>query len=229
MIFGGLQKFSLIDYPGKTCAIVFTVGCNFRCPYCHNPELVSKGDDTNIVEEQEILEFLESRIGKLDAVTITGGEPTLHKDLLDFMKKLKDMGFLIKLDSNGTNPNILQKALEKELIDYLAMDIKAPLNKYEKVTILPINIDDIKKSIEIIKNSDIDHEFRTTIVESLLSKKDILEIGDTIAGAKRYYLQKFVPTKTNDLAYLKETTYSDEEFEELRTKIAPKVKICGVR
>ncbi len=229
MIFGGLQKFSLIDYPAKTCAIIFTVGCNFRCPYCHNPELVNLSDDTNIIEEQEILEFLESRIGKLDAVSITGGEPTLHKDLLDFMKKLKDMGFLIKLDSNGTNPNILQKALEKELVDYLAMDIKAPLDKYEKVTILPINIDDIKKSIEIIKNSGIDHEFRTTIVKTLLSKDDILEIGNTIAGAKRYYLQKFIATKTNDPKYLKETTYSDEEFEELRAKITPKVEICKVR
>ena len=229
MIFGGLQKFSLIDYPGKPCAIVFTVGCNFRCPYCHNPELVSLGSGINIIEEQEILEFLKGRKDKLDAVTITGGEPTLHKDLLDFMKKLKKMGFLIKLDSNGTNPDMLQKALDEKLVDYLAMDIKAPLDKYEKVTILPINIDDIKKSIEIIKNSNIDHEFRTTIVESLLSKKDILEIGDTIADAKRYYLQKFVPTKTNDPKYLEETTYSDEEFEDLRAKIAPKVKICGVR
>ena len=229
MIFGGLQNFSLIDYPGKTCAIVFTVGCNFRCPYCHNPELVNLNDDTIVIEEQEILEFLENRKGKLDAVSITGGEPTLHKDLLDFMKKLKDMGFLIKLDSNGTCPDMLQKALHQKLVDYLAMDIKAPLDKYEKVTIKPINIDDIKKSIEIIKNSGIDHEFRTTIVESLLSKDDILKIGETITGAKRYYLQKFIATKTNDPKYLKETTYSDEELENLRAKIAKKVKFCGVR
>ena len=229
MIFGGLQNFSLIDYPGKTCAIVFTVGCNFRCPYCHNPELVNLNDDTIVIEEQEILEFLENRKGKLDAVSITGGEPTLHKDLLDFMKKLKDMGFLIKLDSNGTCPDMLQKALHQKLVDYLAMDIKAPLDKYEKVTIKPINIDDIKKSIEIIKNSGIDHEFRTTIVESLLSKDDILKIGETITGAKRYYLQKFIATKTNDPKYLKETTYSDEELENLRAKIAKKFKFCGVR
>jgi len=229
MLFGGLQKFSLIDYPGKTCAVVFTVGCNFRCPYCHNPELVSLGEDTNILEEQEILEFLEKRKDKLDAVVITGGEPTLHKDLLEFIKKLKNMGFLVKLDSNGTCPDLLQKALEEKLVDYIAMDIKAPLDKYEKVAIVPVNIEDIKKSIEILKNSEIDYEFRTTVVESMLSKKDILEIGDTISGAKRYYLQKFVPTKVNDEAYLKETTYSDEEFEELRAKIAPKVKICGVR
>ncbi|MCK5096043.1 MAG: anaerobic ribonucleoside-triphosphate reductase activating protein [Candidatus Pacebacteria bacterium] len=229
MIFGGLQKFSLIDYPGKTCAILFTVGCNFRCPYCHNPELISLNNDTVVIEEKGILKFLENRIGKLDAVSITGGEPTLHKDLLSFMKKLKDMGFLIKLDSNGTRPLVLQKALDEKLVDYLAMDVKAPLDKYEKVTIKPINVEDIKKSIDIIKNSGIDHEFRTTVVRSLLSKDDILKIGETIAGAKRYYLQKFIATKTNDPKYLKETTYSDEELEELRTKIAKKVKICKVR
>jgi len=229
MIFGGLQKFSLIDYPGKTSAVIFTVGCNFRCPYCHNPELVSLGEETNILEEQEILDFLENRKNKLDAVVITGGEPTLHKDLLEFMRKLKNMGFLVKLDSNGTCPDLFKKALEEKLVDYIAMDIKAPLDKYEKVTILPIDIEDIKKSIDIIKNSEIDYEFRTTIVESMLSKKDILEIADTISGARRYYLQKFVPTKVNDVAYLKETTYSDEEFEELRAKIAPKFDICGVR
>ena len=229
MIFGGLQKFSLIDYPGKICAIVFTVGCNFRCPYCHNPELVDVNDNTDIIEEEKILEFLKSRIGKLEAVSITGGEPTLHNDLLDFIKKVKNMGFLVKLDTNGTQPSVLQELIDKKLVDHLAMDVKAPLDKYEKVTIKPINIDDIKKSIEIIKNSGIDHEFRTTIVESLLSKDDILKIGETITGAKRYYLQKFIATKTNDPKYLKETTYSDEELENLRAKIAKKVKFCGVR
>lgn len=229
MIFGGLERFSLIDYPGMTSAIVFTVGCNFRCPYCHNPEIVLHPKDATVVQEAEIMEFLMSRRGKLDAVTITGGEPTLHHDLLDFMRKLKDMGFLVKLDSNGTRPDMLREALRLRLVDYLAMDIKAPLAQYQKVTILPVDVEKIKESIDIIRGSGIDHEFRTTIVRSLLSREEILMIGDTIAGARRYYLQKFVPTKTNDPAYMTETTYSDDEFEEMRDIIATKVEICGIR
>ncbi len=229
MIFGGLERFSVIDYPGKTCAIVFTVGCNFRCPYCHNPELVTKNKDTVIVEETEILEFLENRIGKLDALSITGGEPTLHEDLLSFMEKVKEMGFSIKLDSNGTRPNVLEEALKHNLVDYLAMDVKAPLDKYDDVTILHTNISDIEKSIELIKNSNVDHEFRTTIVKNLLTKDDILKIGETVKGAKRYYLQKFISTKTNDLDYIDAETYTDEELEELRDKISKNVEVCGVR
>ena len=139
------------------------------------------------------------------------------------------MGFLIKLDSNGTRPEMLEKALNEALVDYLAMDIKAPLKSYERITGRPVNIENIKKSIDIIKRSGIDHEFRTTIVSSLLSKDEIIEIGNIVKGAKRYYLQKFVPTKVNDLAFMKATTYSDEEFEMLRERIAPKVDLCGIR
>jgi pyruvate formate lyase activating enzyme len=229
MIFGGLEKFSLIDHPGKMCAIVFTVGCNFRCPYCHNPEIVQVSKDTAIIEEKDILTFLETRKGKLDSVCITGGEPTMHGDLLDFMQKLKDMGFLVKLDSNGTRPQVLQNALQRGLVDYIAMDIKAPIEVYGKVTVFPVDIEKIKESIGIIKNSGIDHEFRTTIVKSLLSKDELLEIGNIVAGANRYYLQKFVPTKTNDLAYMNSENYSDEELEELRNEIGKKVVICGIR
>ncbi|MFH1858877.1 MAG: anaerobic ribonucleoside-triphosphate reductase activating protein [Patescibacteria group bacterium] len=225
-----MQKFSLIDYPGRPCAIVFTMGCNFKCPYCHNPELISLTKKTFVVvSEQEILRFLESRKGKIDAVSITGGEPTLHDDLLDFMFKLKTMGFLIKLDSNGTRPLVLQEALDKKLVDCLAMDVKAPLAKYNSIVASPVVLEDIKKSIDLIKNSGIDYEFRTTIVKSLLSKEDILEIGDLVSGARRYYLQKFVPTKTYDSTFLTQTTYSDEEFETLRKEIAPKVQYCKVR
>lgn len=230
MFFGGLQKFSLIDYPGRPCVIVFTIGCNFKCPYCHNPELISLTKKTFvIIPEQEILRFLETRKGKIDAVSITGGEPTLHDDLLNFMSKLKAMGFLIKLDSNGTRPLVLQEALDKKLVDCLAMDVKAPLAKYNSIVASPVVLEDIKKSIDLIKNSGIDYEFRTTIVKSLLSKEDILEIGNLVSGARRYYLQKFIPTKTYDSTFLTQTTYSDEEFETLRKEIAPKVQYCKVR
>ncbi|MCK5027450.1 MAG: radical SAM protein, partial [Candidatus Pacebacteria bacterium] len=156
-------------------------------------------------------------------------EPTLHKDLLDFMQKVKEMGFAIKLDSNGTRPHVLREVLERKLVDYLAMDIKAPFEKYDNVTIRPTNISNIEESIEIIKNSGIDHEFRTTIVKCLLTKDDILQIGKIVEGAKRYYLQKFIPTKTNDPAFLNAETYTDEEFEELRDTIAKYVEVCGIR
>ena len=229
MLFGGLEKFSLIDYPGKSCAIAFTVGCNFLCPYCHNPELIKRDRNSVVIPEKDILSFLKTRVGKLDALSITGGEPTLHSGLVDFMTRVKDLGFLVKLDSNGTNPNTLKEVLEKKVVDYIAMDIKAPLLRYERVTTRPVDIGTIEESIGIIKSSDIDHEFRTTIVRSQLSKDDILQIGDIIAGAKRYYLQKFVPTKVNDLNFMKERTYSDEEFEELRVAISRRVGLCEVR
>ncbi|HEC86320.1 MAG TPA: anaerobic ribonucleoside-triphosphate reductase activating protein, partial [Thermoplasmatales archaeon] len=133
MIIGGFQRFSLIDYPGKICAIIFTQGCNFRCPYCHNPELVNPKLFQEPIDENDIFRFLEMRKGKLDAVEITGGEPTLQPDLIEFMRKIKAMGFLIKLDTNGTNPEVVEKIIKNKLVDYIAMDVKAPLEKYEKV------------------------------------------------------------------------------------------------
>lgn len=211
MKLGGLQKSSLIDYPGKICAVIFTQGCNFRCPYCHNPELASKtGATTKAVAP--VLEFLNSRKNKLDAVVITGGEPTLQKDLPEFIKEIKKMGFLVKLDTNGTNPKMLQNLLDEKLIEYAAMDIKAPIGKYTDVIGAYVNINDILQSIEIIKNSCIDYEFRTTVVKSQLLPQDFEEIAAMIKGAKKYYLQKFVPAKVLKKAFLQEETYSDEEF-----------------
>lgn len=134
MQIGGLQKFSLLDYPGKISAVVFTQGCNFRCPYCHNPELVDPARYQECLPEEEIFSFLETRRGKLEAVTVTGGEPTLQKSLAPFLRRIKDMGFLVKLDTNGSRPDVLEELLRQKLIDYIAMDIKAPLEKYEAVT-----------------------------------------------------------------------------------------------
>lgn len=217
MVFGGIQKLTLIDYPGKVAATVFTVGCNFLCPYCHNPELVDpkKISDQPRTTEKEILDFLATRQGLLEGVCITGGEPTLMPDLPEFIKKIKKMGFLVKLDSNGSNPAMLEKLLAKKLVDFIAMDIKAPLEKYKKVAGERVKLEDIQRSIELIQTAP-DYEFRTTVLPSLHSKKDILSIGRWLQGAKKYYLQQFKSTKTLDSAFIDEKPFEWERIAELR-------------
>ena len=229
MLIGGFQKSSLVDYPGKVCAIIFTQGCNYRCPYCHNPELVKPELFEKPIPEEEIFSFLKSRKGKLDAVEITGGEPTLQKDLLEFIKKIKDMGFLVKLDSNGTNPEIVKKAIKEKMVDYLAMDIKAPLEKYSKIVRVDVDTEKIKRSIHMIMESGIDYEFRTTLVKSLLSEDDIIGIGKEINGAENYFLQRFVPSKTLDPNFMEKESFSDEVLENLKKKLEEYVKNCGIR
>lgn len=228
MIIGGFQKFSLIDYPGKISCIVFTQGCNFRCPYCHNPELIPFTPLVKIKEET-ILSFLEKRKGKIDAVVITGGEPTMQQDLLKFIQKIKEMGYLTKLDTNGSNPEMLEIIINHSLVDYIAMDIKAPLEKYKEVTHSVISPEEIKRSIRMIMNSDIKYEFRTTVVKSQLSKEDIINIGKLIEGAELYILQKFIPSKTLDPNFLNKKTYSDGEFKELKKDLEKLVCKCLVR
>jgi len=229
MRIGGFQKFSLIDYPGKICAIVFTQGCNFRCPYCHNPELVKPSLFGKTIPEEEILSFLEKRKEKLDAVEITGGEATLQKDLVDFIRRIKEMGYLVKLDTNGSNPEMLEIIINHGLVDYIAMDIKAPLEKYKEVTHSVISPEKIKRSIRIIMNSNIKYEFRTTVVKSQLSEEDIISIGKLIEGAELYILQKFIPSKTLDPNFLNEKTYSDGELGSLKRKLEKFVCRCLTR
>jgi len=224
---GGLIKSSLIDYPEKISAIVFTQGCNFRCSYCHNPELLNFGSTDFSTEE--ILAFLEKRKGKLDAVVITGGEPTLQKDLKAFIQEVKSMGFLVKLDTNGTAPELLQELIDEKLLDYVAMDIKAPLDKYSTITQVITAEEKIKKSIEILLNDKVDYEFRTTVVKSLLSVEDFEKIADLISGAKRYYLQKFVVSKILDKSLECETSYTDEEFKPIIEMLKTKIGEVGLR
>ena len=228
VIIGGLQKSSLIDYPEKISAIIFTQGCNFRCPYCHNPELIMI-DGSTALKVEPIFEFLKTRKGKLDGVVITGGEPALHKDLPEFIRKIKDMGFDVKLDTNGTNPQMLQELIDKKLIDYVAMDVKAPIDKYSEVVCIQVNTDKIKESINILKKSDIPYEFRTTVVKSQLTPEDFEKIGKLIKGAPLYYLQKFLPTKTLKKDFLNEETYSDEEFEPILESLKKYVKKVELR
>lgn len=194
MFIGGLQKSSLIDYPGEIVCIVFLAGCNLRCGFCHNPELVLPKliEKQPHIKEGVFFDFLKSRKNLLDGVVVTGGEPTIHSDLSGFLKKIKKLGFLVKLDTNGTHPEVLRDLIDAGLVDYIAMDIKTSLNKkrYSQVIGVVANIKNIKQSIEIIKNSGLDHEFRTTAVPFFHTLKDIINIVKFVAPSK-YFLQNF--------------------------------------
>ena len=219
MKIGGFQKVSLIDYPGRISAVVFTQGCNFRCPFCHNPELVDPERFEDLIPEAEILSFLQRRRGRLDAVVITGGEPTMQPELVPFITQLRALGFQVKLDTNGALPDRLEEMLDRKLLDYVAMDLKAPLERYGEVTKTKTDQQHIRRSISLIMGSGVDYEFRTTAVKSLLDPADLEQIGRLIPGAKRFVLQKFVPTKTLDRNYLGESSYTDGELKAIVEKL----------
>ena len=191
MEFVGIDKFSLLDYDEKVSVVLFSPACNFRCPFCHNGESVLNANTP--IPFNEILEYLKSRVGLIDAVVFTGGEPTLMPELVDRIRKVKELGFLIKLDTNGTNPGIVEELLDEGLLDYVAMDIKNSEAMYSETAGCPqINMENIKKSIKIIENSRINYEFRTTLVKEYHTEKSIREMADLVKGAKQLYLQKFV-------------------------------------
>lgn len=190
-IFVGMEKLSLVDYDGKLSCVLFTDGCNFRCPFCHNSPLIVYNNVH--LNDEEIFEYLEMRKKIIDAVVISGGEPTLKKELKNYLFKIKKMGFLIKLDTNGTNPNLIKEIIEEGLVDYIAMDIKNGSSRYEEITgNVSLKFEKIKESIDILINSSINYEFRTTLVQEYHTEEDIIEIGSLIAGAKKIALQKFV-------------------------------------
>jgi pyruvate formate lyase activating enzyme len=251
MLIGGLEKLTLIDYPGKVAAIVFTSGCNFRCQFCYNPMLVWPSKETESVQskntaghprnkeqdnnpslysEDDLFLFLKNRAGKLDGVVITGGEPTLHPDLPEFIKKIKDLGYAVKLDTNGTNPAMITKLLKVKLIDYIAMDLKAPENKYQAVTGIKVNFQKIKESVKIIRASGLPYEFRTTILPVLLSDKDVASMGSLLKGADKWYLQKFkADTELVNPNFKIEEPYSSQEMDELVAIGKKYVKLCAWR
>lgn len=213
----GMVKSSFIDYPGKISTLVFTGGCNFNCPYCHNGPLV-KGQGEEL-SEKEVIKYIISRKKYVEAVCISGGEPTLQADLKDFIKTLKAEGFSIKLDTNGSNPHVLRDLLEEGLLDYVAMDIKAPLSRYNEVTKVIVNNDDILKSMELLKSSPIDYQLRTTVCKELISPDDVLEIAEMAAGAPSFALQNF---KDNEGVLAGEglfTPYDKETLKELKDKL----------
>ena len=192
MTLSGLQKLTLLDYPGKTACIVFTRNCNFRCPFCHNATLAT--GEAPLLEEGEVLAYLEKRKKILDGVVITGGEPLLQKDIAPFIRRVKALGYAVKLDTNGAFPSRLKALLDEGLVDYLAMDIKNSPALYEKTAGVKGEalLDKIKESIALIMASGIDYEFRTTVVKGLHTEESLLEAAEMIRGAKQYYLQGFV-------------------------------------
>jgi len=199
MKIGGLHKFSLSDFPGLVAAVVFTQGCNFRCPWCHNGSLIPTNvPDSSLIPEEKVFDFLEDRSRQLDGVVITGGEPTIQPDLPEFIHRIIDMVFLVKLDTNGSRPEVLHRLLEEKLIDFIAMDIKAPLDIYDRLTGVQTPISRIKESIELIAGSGIAHEFRTTVVKPLLSPQDLLSIRKLIPPGSTHRLQKFRPEHALD-------------------------------
>jgi len=196
MVVKGFLKTSFLDWDGKIVSVLFTAGCNFRCSFCFNKELVVNSSELVAIPEKEIFEFLEKRKDFLDGVVITGGEPTLQKDLPRFIAKIK---LPVKLDTNGSNPGMLEDLIKNKLIDYIAMDIKVPLEKYKKISKLPtLNSELIKKSINLIISSGIDHEFRSTLVPGIHTEEDIKKMAKLIKGGQKYYLQNFKPGKTLD-------------------------------
>ncbi|MBR2281551.1 MAG: anaerobic ribonucleoside-triphosphate reductase activating protein [Spirochaetales bacterium] len=217
MTFSGFIKSDLVNYPGMIASTVFTCGCNFRCPYCHNPEFVVMGSDETyfgeVYSEEDILSYLKKRGAFLDALVISGGEPTLHQELPGFMRRVKELGLKIKLDSNGSRPDTLRSFIDEGLIDYIAMDIKAPLEKYHLLGFKDTGC--ILESIRILEESDVEHEFRTTCPRILLQEEDFPEMAKLIGDRTTWYLQTFNPAKTLDPAYNNVSSFSREELEDI--------------
>ena len=232
MILAGFQKTSLVDWPGQICATIFTAGCNFRCPYCHNPELVLPEliKDLEPVQEDDIIVELHRRAKLLDGVCITGGEPLMHPEIETLIRKIKKIGLKVKIDTNGTNPVFLEKLLKSGLVDYVAMDIKAPINRYQEATRTKIDTDLIERSVKTIIKSGIDHEFRTTVMPGIVSPQDIEHIAEWIKEAKAYYLQQFTfDSKMLDPKYEKTTPYTPDQLKEMLKKVSCYHTKTGIR
>jgi len=231
MKIGGFQKLTLIDYPGRIAATVFLTGCNFRCPFCYSSELVlpEKIKNQPKISERDLFNFLKERKELIEGIVLCGGEPTISKGLIPLIKKIKKMGFSVKLDTNGSDPKMLKKLIDEKLVDYVAMDIKAPMEKYKKIFGKRVKIDDIEKSIKILKEGRVDYEFRTTVVPTVLNKEDILKIVRWIGPAKRYFLQNFRPEKTIDPKFEKIKPYPQEYLLEIQKAISPFFEVCQVR
>lgn len=237
MVIKGFQRVSLIDYPGKIAAVVFTSGCNFRCPYCHNRDLVLNPDNLGTIPEEEIFEYLRKRKGLIEGVCITGGEPTLQEDLSDFVDKIKRLYLLVKLDTNGSNPSTLEHLIAKDSIDYVALDVKAPLDKRyaQSVGIKRFDPVLILSSVKALVGSKIDYELRTTVVPPLHKKKDLVDIATQISfphtASLKWYLQQFQPKSCLNPGFEEIRPYSGAELEELLVavrKYVPGAELRGV-
>lgn len=228
MHIGGMQKLTLLDYPGKVACTVFLSGCNLRCPYCHNPGLVLP-DQINApgMPESEVFAFLEQRKGKLDGICITGGEPTLQPELPGFLEKLRELGYAIKLDTNGTYPEMLKGLLRDGILDYVAMDIKNSPQRYAETCGGADVLSEVRESADLLLDSSIEYEFRTTVCKPLHTEKEMEEIGRWLRGAKRYFLQSFVDT--GNLVSGGVQAYTQEELMRLRQAVLPDIPNTQLR
>ncbi len=227
----GLEKFSPKDFPGYISSTVFLGGCNFRCPFCHNSDLVLRPEILPTFPLDYFLSFLDSRKGWLEGICISGGEPLLQDDLETLLILIKDRNLLVKIDTNGSFPSRLENLIQKKLVDHIAMDVKAPLKRYQEVTRATVNEEDIVRSVDIIKNSGLGYVFRTTLVPGLVGPEDIKEICQMLDGAKIFQLQQFVPLNTLDSHYLQKKPYRREEIQGLARIAEPyfsEVRIEGV-
>ena len=234
MQIAGLQKLTLIDYPDKLACTIFLFGCNFRCGFCHNPELVLSDKPKKEYKEKEILDFLKQRKKYLDAVCITGGEPLVNSDLPELLKKIKELGFLIKMDTNGSNPNELKKLIDKKLINYIAMDIKADKDNYNVLAGVKVDINRIEESMKIIINSGLNYEFRTTVIKGYHNPEKLKKIGkwiNSFGNAKKYVIQNFIPRqgKLIDEKFEKIIPFDDNELEEMKKAVLPYFEKVSVR
>jgi len=230
MRIAGFQKNSFIDYPGKMAAVIFTPGCNMNCYYCHNRSLIRGDKVKSLYHHDAILDFLDKRKGFLDGVVITGGEPTLQKGLADFIREVKGLGYAVKLDTNGTNPDVLKDLMNKGLLDYVAMDIKAPPSRYEEICGVKIEWKDIYTSIQILLQGNIEYEFRTTLAPSL-KEEDVLEMARLVQGARLYALQQYRRPDINGYwdERLSQPPHTGGEIKEWANKISLLVEKCITR
>ncbi len=221
MLIAGFQKTSFVDYPGQPCSVVFTPYCNFNCPYCHNVHII--GHAAPLIPEEPVLEYLEKRAGLLTAVTISGGEPTLQQNLEAFILAVRAFGYKVKLDTNGSKPHVLLALLNKNLLDYIAMDVKAPPERYSEIADAIVDMDAIRKSITVIRNSGIAHEFRLTFAPQL-TREDAIEAARQVNGCDRFYLQQYRPRNDSD-----PRAHSPEEVLLTGEAIAREIGNCTVR
>ena len=230
---GGLQKMTLLDYPGKAACTIFLSGCNFKCPFCHNRDLVFIPERYEYFDVNDIMEYLEKRKGILDGVAISGGEPLLQENLHTLIERIRELGYQVKLDTNGAYPKRLKEVVEKGLVDYVAMDIKNSPDKYARTLGMnpeSFSLDPIRESVEFLKSSQIEHEFRTTVVRELHTAEDLLKIGRWLGENETYYLQQYVDS--GNVIQPGYSAYTAAEMEDLRNQVAalvPNVKLRGVK
>lgn len=227
----GLEKFAPKDFPGYISSTVFLGGCNFRCPYCHNSDLVLRPETLSSFPLDYFTLYLDSRKDWLEGICISGGEPLLDKDLEDLLCFIKERNFLVKIDTNGSFPLRLEELIKEKLVDWIAMDVKAPLERYKEVTRSNVKEEDIRQCIEIVKNSGLEYMFRTTVVPGLVDREDIQKISELLSGSRIFQIQQFSPLNTVDSLYLEKKPYSLEEiqsFAELARPYFQEVRIEGI-